>query len=108
MIVWIWLVENYDAIRWGVAGFFGALVASYVRREDLKKRRDYIFFACTGAITAHFLTGAIATYLEVSAPNAASIGFLLGLFGGPLIQAVIKGIKSADPWQFIMSRWGGK
>lgn len=104
----IWVMEQLEAFQWGFAGFIGALVASWFRRDDLKNSRDFALFAITGAVIAHFLTGAIAEYLEVSPANAGSIGFLLGLFGGTLAQAIIKMIIKSDGWQFIMSRWGGK
>lgn len=103
-----WVIEQLEAFQWGFAGFIGALVASWFRRDDLKNRRDFIAFAISGAVIAHFLTGVIATYLQVSPANAGSIGFLLGLFGGTIAQALIKMIVKSDGWQFIMSRWGGK
>lgn len=103
-----WLIEQIEAFQWGVAGFIGAMVASWFRRDDLKHRRDFIAFAISGAVIAHFLTGVIASYLEVSLANAGSIGFLLGLFGGTLAQAIIKMIVRSDLWQLIMNRWGGK
>lgn len=105
MIVWIWLVENYDAIRLAVAGLFGAAVAGWFQRDDIKGSRDFTVFVVSGAIIAHFVTAPIASYLGVVG-NAEGIGFLVGAFGGRLIQAVIRMIKSADVWQFIMGRWG--
>lgn len=106
MSVWGWIIDVSDTFQWGIAGFIGALVASWFRREDLPRRKDFIFFAMTGAVIAHFLTGVIATYLEVSLANAGSIGFLLGLFGGTMAQAIIRGIVKSDFWQLVMSRWG--
>lgn len=106
MSVWGWIIDVSDTFQWGIAGFIGALVASWFRREDLTRRKDFIFFAMSGAVIAHFLTGVIATYLEVSLANAGSIGFLLGLFGGTVAQAIIRGIVKSDFWQLVMSRWG--
>lgn len=106
MSVWGWIIDVSETFRWGIAGFIGALVASWFRKEDLPRRRDYLLFACTGAAIAHFLTGVISEYLEVSPANAGSIGFLLGLFGGTLTQALIRAIANSDFWQLIMSRWG--
>lgn len=107
MNVWTWLLEQFEAFQWGVTGFIGALVASWFRRDDLRNRRDFVLFACTGAVIAHFLTGMISRYLNVSPADAGGIGFLLGLFGGTGVQSVIRAIRAADLWQFIMSRWGG-
>lgn len=103
-----WVIEQLEAFQWGFAGFIGALVASWFRRDDLKSRRDFLFFAFSGAAIAHFLTGLTAAYLEVSPANAGSIGFLLGLFGGTVAQAIIKAVTKSDAWQLVMSRWGGK
>lgn len=103
-----WVIEQFEAFQWGITGFIGALVASWFRREDLPNRRDFILFACTGAVIAHFLTGMISAYLDVSPANAGGIGFLLGLFGGTAVQSMIRAIRAADLWQLIMSRWGGK
>jgi hypothetical protein len=105
LIVWIWLVENYDAIGLSVAGFFGAAFSGWLQRDDIKNRRDYAVFVASGAATAHFVTPLIAHYLGVSG-NTEGIGFLVGAFGGRLIQAVIRAIRAADVWQFIMGRWG--
>ena len=101
-----WLTEQLQAFQWGVTGFIGALVASWFRRDDLPSKRDFVVFACAGAAIAHFLTGMVAAYLDVSPANAGGIGFLLGLFGGTAVQSVIRAIRAADLWQFIMSRWG--
>ncbi|MGO3892414.1 MAG: hypothetical protein ACTJHW_15695 [Paenalcaligenes sp.] len=105
MIVWIWLVENYDAIGLSVAGFIGAAFSGWLQRDDIKNRRDYAVFVASGAATAHFVTPLIAHYLGVSG-NTEGIGFLVGAFGGRVIQEGINWIKSGVIRQFIMGRWG--
>lgn len=102
-----WLAEQADGIRFGITGFFGALISGWFQREDLKNKTDFAVFVFSGAITAHFLTGLVGEYFDVSPANAGGIGFLLGAFGGRFIQVVIRTIQKADVWQLVMGRWGG-
>jgi len=50
----------------------------------------------------------VSTYLGVTEPKiVAGIGFLLGAFGGSLLAAINRAIKSADLWALIRQRFGG-
>lgn len=106
MVLWTWLVDQIDAFRLAITGFFGALVSGWFQRDDIKSKRDLAIFVVSGSVTAHFLTGLVGDYFDVSPANAGGIGFLLGAFGGVIIKAAIGTIKRADFWAFVVNKWG--
>lgn len=95
-----------DNIGWGIAGIMGALV-SLPFHDDIKSVKARIWFVCTGALCAYFLTDLVSLYFKIDRGLAGSVGFLMGAFGGSLLAAVIRAIKAADIWQFLKNRFGG-
>ncbi|MEB0008640.1 MFS transporter [Pseudomonas sp. RTB3] len=97
-----------EKIDWVVAGLIGAIVASWWHKDDLTDWRAWTIFLVTGVACALYLTGMVSAYLGVTEPsNVAGVGFLLGTFGGSLMAAINRAIKTADLWAFIRQRFGG-
>ncbi|MBD1555026.1 MFS transporter [Pseudomonas typographi] len=97
-----------DKLDWVVAGLVGAVIASWWHKEDLTSWRAWVIFLITGVACSLYLTGIVSTYLRVVEPsNVAGVGFLLGTFGGSLMAAINRAIKTADLWSLIRQRFGG-
>jgi len=97
-----------DKLDWVIAGLIGVTAASWWHREDLTDWRSWVIFLGTGVACALYLTGMVSTYLGVTEPDSvAGVGFLLGAFGGSLMTAINRAIKTADLWGFIRQRFGG-
>ncbi|QKZ05844.1 MFS transporter [Pseudomonas eucalypticola] len=97
-----------DKLDWLFAGLVGTIVASWWHKDDLTSWRAWAIFLITGVACALYLTGMVSTYLGVTEPNnVAGVGFLLGTFGGSLMAAINRAIKTADLWAFIRQRFGG-
>ena len=106
-----WLEYVFLKFQLAIAGFFGALVAARYQK-DTKTRKDVVIFVLSGCAIAHFLTGWVAvTVLKMSddtvGHSLGAIGFLLGMFGGALITAIMRGLEAADLWSLVKSRFGG-
>ncbi|MQA54110.1 MFS transporter [Pseudomonas piscis] len=100
------LLDRLDT--WFTARLVGTFAASWWHRDDLVDRKAWAIFIFSGAICAHYLTGLVSAYSGVVEPRSvASIGFLLGTFGGSLIVAITRAINAADLWAFIRSKFGG-
>jgi protein-S-isoprenylcysteine O-methyltransferase Ste14 len=99
------LIDKLDVI---VAGVVGSLVASWWHRDDIADWKSWVIFMITGIACALYLTGMVSSHLDITEPsNVAGVGFLLGTFGGSLMTAVHRAIKSADLWALIRSKFGG-
>lgn len=93
-----------------LAGFFGALVVTRYQK-DAKTKKDVVVFVLSGAATAHYLSIPVGNWLKYSGENLGGIGFLLGMFGGAIIIAILRALEAADLWslakEIIKSRFGG-
>ncbi|NWB47092.1 MFS transporter [Pseudomonas gingeri] len=102
------LLDKIDRFELLIAGFVGAVVASWWHKDDLTDWRAWLIFLITGMACSIYLTSMVSTYLGVTEPKiVAGIGFLLGAFGGSLLAAINRAIKSADLWALIRQRFGG-
>lgn len=101
------LSDFLTSLKWATAGLVGAMIVSRFHKEELNGRIDYLVFIASGAAIAHFLTAPVALWFKFDAGTTGGIGFLLGAFGGSAMQAVVRGIKSADLWSVIKNRFGG-
>lgn len=101
------LHELLSSLKWAIAGLVGAAVASRFHKDEIQNRVDLAVFIASGAFTAHYCTGMITQYLDFSANNAGAIGFLLGAFGGSILQVCVKIIRSGEIWNVIKNRIGG-
>ena len=89
-------------------GLVGAVTASRSHKDDLNDWRAWMISLITGMACSIYLTSMVSTYLGVTEPKiVAGIGFLLGAFGGSLLAAINRAIKSADLWALIRQRFGG-
>jgi hypothetical protein len=99
------LLDKVDVL---IAGFIGALVASWWSRDDIANWKSWVFFIITGIACATYLTGMVSSHLGIEDPgNVAGVGFLIGAFGGSLLTAINRAIKAADLWALIRSKFGG-
>ena len=102
------LLDNLDRFGLLIAGFTGAVIASWWHKDDLTDWRAWVVFLITGVACSWYLTSMVSTYLSVTEPRiVAGIGFLLGTFGGSLLAAINRAIKAADLWALIRQRFGG-
>ena len=102
------LLDKIDRFELLIAGFVGAVVASLWHKDDLTDWRAWVIFLITGMACSIYLTSMVSTYLGVTEPKTvAGVGFLLGAFGGSLLAAINRAIKSADLWALIRQRFGG-
>ncbi|WP_368491761.1 MFS transporter [Pseudomonas sp. Hg5Tf] len=102
------LLDKIDRFELLIAGFIGAVVASWWHKDDLADWRAWVIFLITGVACSLYLTSMVSTYLGVTEPKiVAGIGFLLGTFGGSLLAAINRAIKAADLWALIRQRFGG-
>jgi len=98
----------FDTFDWAIAGLLGATAGSFWHRDDLIDRKAWVMFLGTGAACAHYLTGMVSAWFGIVEPQSvAGVGFLLGTFGGSIIAAITRAIKTADLWALIKSRFGG-
>lgn len=107
-VIWNVITDIIDATRWGIAGGVGAGVASRYHKDEIETRIDFIVFITSGALTAQYLTGLISGYFEISLNSAGGIGFLIGAFGGSLIQTAIHSIRSGKFLEVIKNRLFGR
>jgi hypothetical protein len=102
------LLDKIDRFELLIAGLVGAVIASWWHKDDLNDWRAWMIFLITGMACSIYLTSMVSTYLGVTEPKiVAGIGFLLGAFGGSLLAAINRAIKSADLWALIRQRFGG-
>ncbi|WP_441228001.1 hypothetical protein AB7813_08320 [Tardiphaga sp. 20_F10_N6_6] len=106
-MTWLQLHEFLNSLKWAFAGCVGAMIVSRFHRDELQSKADYFVFVASGAAIAHFLTAGVVEWLTFGPNSAGAIGFLLGAFGGSLMQAVGRSIKNADLWELIRRRFGG-
>ncbi|QOE32793.1 holin class III [Achromobacter phage Mano] len=106
-MTWQDIQELLQSLKWAFAGLIGAMIVSRFHKDELTSKTDYFVFVASGAAIAHFLTGAVAAWFGFDASSAGAIGFLLGAFGGSLMQAVVRSIKAADLWGLVKARFGG-
>lgn len=104
---WINVHEFISSLKWALAGLIGAAVASRFHKDEIMTRVDLIVFLASGAFIAHYCTGIIASYFGFNADNAGAVGFLLGAFGGSILQVCVKIIRSGELWGVIKNRLGG-
>lgn len=97
------LVANAE---WAIAGLVGAVIAIPFH-EELKTWKGRLFFIGTGVACAYFTTPLAISVYSIDPTLAGGVGFLLGAFGGSLVSAVIKAIKTADLVALFKSKFGG-
>lgn len=97
---------------WLLTGLVSAMLASILHKDDIPDKLSWGVFVATGGMCALYFTGPIAQFFKMTDPAwIACIGFLLGAFGGSLLAAVTRALKSADVWGLIVdlikSKFGG-
>lgn len=102
------LNDFLTSLKWAIAGGFGAVIVSRFHKDELAGRKDFAIFVLSGAAIAHFIGGAVVEWFDLGVNSAPAVGFLLGAFGGSIMQAIARAIKKADLWEFLRSRFGGR
>ena len=100
------IVKAWEHCQWGIAGFFGSLVAVPFQR-DARTKRSLLAFVVSGSLCAHYLTGMVGEYFHITPASLGGIGFLLGAFGGAIIAGIMRALETADLWSIIRARFGG-
>lgn len=97
------LVANAE---WAIAGLIGAVIAIPFH-EELKTWKGRLTFVGTGVACAYFTTPLAISVYKIDPALAGGVGFLLGAFGGSLLAAGLRAIKSADLVALFKSKFGG-
>lgn len=101
-------VKIYENVKLLIAGAIGASIVAYYLRERINTKSEFFIFVLSGAFIAHYLTQLSVFVLgrfgwELDPSNIGSIGFLLGAFGGLIIQQIVSYIVSGA-WKEISFR----
>lgn len=88
------VVKALNDFQFFIAGLLGATVVTRYHKERLKNVWDYAVFILSGAITAHYLTQVVIHLFKLEPIHAGGVGFLLGAFGGMIIQELTTWIKT--------------
>lgn len=88
------LIKSFTNLQFFIAGLMGASVVTRYHKERLKTFQDYAIFILSGAITAHYMTQVVIHFFKLEAIHAGGVGFLLGAFGGLIIQELTAWLKS--------------
>lgn len=106
--LWAGAVKIYEGLKLWIPGAIGASIVAYYLRDRIKTKMEFIIFIVSGGFIAHYLTqltifilGRFGWVIETS--NVGSIGFLLGAFGGLIIQQMVSYIVSGA-WKEISFR----
>lgn len=92
MINWSKVVEWLLA---PTAGLFGGISALRYH-QDVRTAWEISLFLFTSICCATFLTGLIAQFQVLSQSAAGGVGYLLGVFGGSCISALLRWVQSVD------------
>lgn len=81
-----------------IAGMLGAIVAlaAYTEVKTVKQR---IYFVGSGSASAYYLADLILSVFHLTNADGkfqTAMGFLIGIFGAAVCQAVVRAIKTAD------------
>lgn len=98
-----------DNIGWLFAGLIGALVAVPFHTD--KTLKGILWFVCSGAACAYFMTGFLSWAYTIPSDFTGAIGFIVGAFGGSFVATMVKKIQSADVGVLIdtiKSKFGGR
>lgn len=103
--LWNGAVKIYESVKHFIAGAVGASIVAYYLRDQINTKSEFIIFVLSGAFIAHYLTQLTVFVLsrygwEIEPSNIGSIGFLLGAFGGLIIQQIVSYIASGA-WKEI-------
>lgn len=95
-----------DSLKWVIAGLVGAMVAARYNKSEINGWSGYIVFVLSGTAISYYTSGLAAYYLGLAPEMIGAVSFLMGAFGGSLLQAGINGVKNADLWQIVKSKLG--
>lgn len=106
--VWDGAVKIYESVKYFIAGAIGASIVAYYLRDQINTRTEFLIFVLSGAFIAHYLTQLVVFVLGrfdwvLDPSNIGSIGFLLGAFGGLIIQQIVSYIASGA-WKELSFR----
>lgn len=106
--IWNGAVKIYEGVKYFIAGAIGASIVAYYLRDQINTRTEFLIFVLSGAFIAHYLTQLVVFALGqfnwvLDPSNIGSIGFLLGAFGGLIIQQIVSYIASGA-WKELSFR----
>lgn len=98
-------VKIYENLKLIIAGAIGASIVAYYLRDQINTKTEFLIFVLSGAFIAHYLTQLTIFVMDrfgwtIEPSNIGSIGFLLGAFGGLIIQQIVSYIASGA-WKEI-------
>lgn len=88
-----------------VASLVGAIVALRFQ-DELGTWRGRLYFIATGVACAVYGTPLAMTFYDIDQRMTAGVGFLLGAFGGSLLAAGFRAIKSMDLISMVKGMFG--
>lgn len=94
------------SMKWIIAGLIGAMVAARYNKSEISGWSGYVVFVLSGTAISYYTSGLAAYYLGLQPEMIGAVSFLMGAFGGSLMQAGINGVRNADVWQIIKNKLG--
>ncbi len=89
------------------AGMMGAIVALAVNTE-IRTLKQRVYFIVSGSVSSYYLADPVNAYFHLTDGNfRTAMGFLVGIFGAAVLQAITRAVKAADLWEFVKNRFGG-
>lgn len=98
-------VKIYEGVKYWIAGAIGASIVAYYLRDRIKTKVEFAIFVLSGGFIAQYLTQLTVFVIgrfgwEIDPSNFGAVGFMLGTFGGLIIQQAVSYIVSGA-WKEI-------
>lgn len=90
-----WFGKVWEHLHMFFLGLLAAVLVAPFQRQATTPKQITVFLL-SGGCCSQLLTGLFCARYSVAPENAYGIGFLLGLFGGAFIVAIVRAIESID------------
>lgn len=96
------LNNGVDVLLAGLAGAFVGLIL-YTEIRTVKQK---IYFTLCGGLSSYYVAPWLAEYFSLTSENSRLFfGFMLGVFGASVLQAIKRGLDAADFWELVKARF---
>lgn len=102
----MWLIEKLEAgLDLFLSGIAGAFVGLFMYTE-IKTVKQKLYFTMCGGLSSFYGAPYLAEYFHITGDGARTFfGFVIGIFGAAMLQAVKRGIDATDVWEVIKARF---
>lgn len=89
-----------------IAGAVGALVGA-LNRAEVSTIGGKVNFFISGMAVSFFITSPFCRHFQLTdIDNVSMISFASGIFGGAVVQQILKGIAKTDILKAVLSKFG--